>query len=192
MTRILLINGHPDPDPRRFCAALADVYAAAAVEAGHEVRHIDVGAQDFPLIRTADAFAGPATAPSILAAQDAVLWCEHLVIVHPLWQGGAPALLKGFLEQVFRYGFAIPAPGTGSLGRGLLSGRSARLIVTMGMPAAVYALAFGAFGTRALERGLFRLCGFAPVRRTLFGAVDQPASRQRMLRRVRRLGERGR
>jgi putative NADPH-quinone reductase len=57
-----------------------------------------------------------------------------LVVIYPLWPGSMPAVLKGFFEQVFRPGFAIareharPWPG-------LLTGKSARIIVTMGMPA---------------------------------------------------------
>lgn len=35
MPRLLLIDGHPDPDPARFGHALADAYAAGAAEAGH-------------------------------------------------------------------------------------------------------------------------------------------------------------
>jgi len=192
VTRIALVNGHPDPRPARLCAALCEAYAAGASAAGHEVRRIDVGALDFPLVRDAAAFASPAATPCIVEAQDAILWCQHLVIVHPLWQGGAPAVLKGFVEQVFRYGFALPPPGAAvGLSGGLLRGRSARLIVTMGMPAAVYRLVFGAFGTRALERGLLRLAGFGPVRRTLLGGVERQGAAAAMLRRTRRLGERG-
>ena len=106
----------------------------------------------------------------------------------PLWLGGAPALVKGFLEQVFRYGFALARPGSGK-GGGLLGGRSARLIVTMGMPAPVQRLVFGAFGIRALERGIFGLAGIGPIHRTLLGGVETAtdAVRARWLATARRL-----
>jgi len=42
----------------------------------------------------------------------------------------------------------------------------------MGMPAFLYRLAFGAFGVRAIERGVFRLAGMGPVRHTLLGGVE--------------------
>jgi len=45
--RILVINGHPDPRPERFCAGLADAYATAAVAAGHDVRRIALGKLKF-------------------------------------------------------------------------------------------------------------------------------------------------
>ena len=62
----------------------------------------------------------------------------------PLWLGSLPALLKAFLEQVLRPGFAFD---TGKAFSGRLKGRSARVIVTMGMPAWVYRLWFHARGT---------------------------------------------
>jgi putative NADPH-quinone reductase len=187
--RILIVNGHPDPRPQRYCAALADAYAAGALEAGHEVRRIDVGALEFPLIRSADAFVAPTPPPDIAKAQASVIWAEHLVLVHPLWLGAAPALLKGFLEQVFRYGFALDDKAKG-LDIGLLGGRSARVIVTMGMPAPVYRLVFGAFGVRAMELGVLRLSGFNPVRHTLIGGVGASSAKHRTgsLARVRQLG----
>lgn len=188
--RIVVINGHPDPSPARFCAALAAAYQAGAVAEGHEVRRLDVGALDFSLIRSRAEFEDSDPPAAILAAQDALRWAEHIVIVHPLWLGAAPALLKGFFEQTFRYGFATPQPGEG-MPHGMLSGRSARLVVTMGMPGFVYQLAFGAFGVRAMKRGILGISGIRPVRATYLGLVELKADRrQGWLRRVSDLGRR--
>src|SRR6188472_487376 len=72
---------------------------------------------------------------------DAVVWSEHIVLVFPLWLGTMPALLKAFLEQVMRPGtaFAYPDKG-GGFTKSLLRGRSARVLVTMGIPSVVYRL----------------------------------------------------
>ena len=193
--RVLIINGHPDISPTRFCAALCDAYAAGARSAGREVRRLDVGALDLPPIRSAEDFVGGPLTPDVQRAQAGIVWADHIVVVHPLWLGSAPALFKTFCEQVFRYGFALPQPAAGGGGRmptGLLKGRSARIIVTMGMPALLYRLGFGAFGVRSFERGVLWLAGIRPIRRTLIGPVDGPAKvRARWLRAVRKLGERG-
>lgn len=173
--RILIINGHPDPSPDRFCAALAEAYAAGAEAGGHRVRMIKVGLLDFPMIRARAAFETAPPPAVIEAAQDDIRWAEHIVIVHPLWLGSAPALLKGFFEQTFRYGFAIPHPASKGGLQGLLKGRSAQLMVTMGMPAPVYRLAFGGFGVRALERGVLRLAGIGPIRHDYIGMVEGSA-----------------
>lgn len=186
--RILVINGHPDPSPQRLCAALAEAYARAAKAAGHTVERIDVGALDFPLIRSAADFSGPDLAPDIARAQDAVARSDHLVIIHPLWLGAAPALMKGFFEQVFRYGFALSAPERPM--ESLLSGRSARLIVTMGMPATAFRLLFGAHGVKGFERGILWITGVKPVRHTFFGGAGDKAGKkvEGWIKTVERLG----
>ncbi|HTI66300.1 MAG TPA: NAD(P)H-dependent oxidoreductase [Caulobacteraceae bacterium] len=189
--RILVINGHPDPSRQRFVAALCAAYAEGARAAGHQVRLIEVGRLALPTLRSAEDFIGGPVPPAAQGAQADIRWAEHLVVAHPLWLGSAPALLKGFFEQVFRYGFAVPAPGGKAFG-GLLGGRSARVVVTMGMPAAIYRLGFGAFGVRGLERGILWLAGFSPIRRTLIGRVEADEdARKRWLQRVRDLGKRG-
>jgi len=191
MTRkILVINGHPDPSPKRFAAALAGAYVLGASAAGHQIRRLDVGALSYPMIRSQAEFQDEPALPVIREAQDAIAWADHLVIIFPLWLGGAPAVLKGFLEQVFRYGFALSPPGSAM--KGLLGGRSARLVVTMGMPALVFRGVFGAFGVRSLERGLLWICGVSPIRRLVLGGVDGPeARRAKWLRELRALGEAG-
>ena len=191
--KILVLNGHPDPRPQRLCAALADAYAAGAGAAGHQVRRIDVGALEFPLIRSFDDFTASPPPPAVREVQDALLWADHLVIVHPLWLGGAPALLKALLEQVFRYGFALPRPDEAARGfpAGRLKGRSARVVVTMGMPALVFRLAFGAHGLRAVTRGVLWISGFRPIRHTLLGGVEgPPAKRDAWLAQMKNLGRR--
>lgn len=168
--KILVINGNPDPSTARFSAALAEAYVRGASLAGHQIRRIDVGSLDFQILRSQSEFTQTAQPCDIREAQHSVGWADHLVIIFPLWLGGAPALLKGFFEQVFRYGFALTPPG--ETPKGLLVGRSARLIVTMGMPGAVFRLVFGAFGVRALERGVLWLSGIRPIRHTIIGGVD--------------------
>jgi putative NADPH-quinone reductase len=56
----------------------------------------------------------------------------------PLWLASMPALLKGFFEQALRPGFALGPTEPGRMWKKLLKGRSARIVVTMGMPALVY------------------------------------------------------
>jgi putative NADPH-quinone reductase len=186
--RILVINGHPDASSQRFCAALAQRYADAARAAGHEVRLLSVGALAFDMLRSRAAFEDDEPAEVIFAAQQQILWAQHLVIVHPLWLGAAPAVLKGFFEQAFRYGFAMPRPGLDSP-HGRLGGRSARLIVTMGMPAWIHRTVFGAFGVRAMVRGILRISGIGPVRVTLIGQVEGSADhRRRWLDKVAAMG----
>lgn len=189
--RIGIIDGHPDGDAARFCHALADAYAGGAREAGHEVRLLRLADLEIPFLLDRASWEAPHACRDLAQAQDLVAWSEHLTIVHPLWLGAAPARLKALFEQVFRPGFAF---GTGRTMSARLTGRSARIIVTMGMPATVYRVWFGGHGVKALKRGILAFVGFRPIRDTLIGGIESlPAGRrQAWLSSVRRLGSRGR
>lgn len=182
MTRVLILQAHPDPAGGHLCHALADAYAQGAGEAGHEVRKLDIAKLDFPLLRTQAEFASPAAPRDIEEAQQAIRWAQHLVFVFPLWHGTMPALLKAFLEQVFRPGFALDY-NTKGFPKKLLGGRSARIVVTMGMPAFLYRWYFRAHGLRGLERSVLAFSGIKPIRESLFGRVDavSDATRSRWL-----------
>lgn len=189
--RIGIIDGHPDRDPSRFCHALADAYAAGAGEAGHDVRLLRLADLEFPILLDRASWEASHACRDLAEAQNMVAWSEHLMIVHPLWLGAAPARLKALLEQIFRPGFAF---GTGQAMSGRLTGRSSRIIVTMGMPAPIFRLWFGAHGLKAMKRSILAFVGFRPIRDTLIGGIEglTPARRQVWLSRVRALGFRGR
>ena len=171
MRRILIIQGHPDPVASRLCCALAEAYAAGAIEAGHRVARLSVAELDLPLLRRPEEFQAGTPSPAVKAAQAALHDAEHWVLIYPLWLGGMPALLKGFLEQTLRPGFGFK-PDVG-LSSGLLTGRTARVIVTMGMPAFFFRLWFGAASVRALRRNILHFVGIHPVKQTLIGGVGQ-------------------
>ena len=178
--RIVILQGHPDPAGGHFVHALADAYERGARDAGHEVRRIDVAGLSLPLLRSAKEWEAKPAAPAIAAAQQAIAWAQHLVILYPLWLGDMPAVLKGFLEQALRPGFAIASAPAGRLPKKLLKGRSARLVVTMGMPAFFYRAYYGAHSVKSLKRNVLEFCGFSPVRTSLVGTVEG-ASRGREL-----------
>lgn len=191
--RIAIIQGHPDPRGGRYCHALANAYAAGAASGGHEVRFIDVAGLDFPLVRSREEWEDGAPPEAIRRAQDVIAWAQHVVILYPLWLGSMPALLKAFLEQVMRPGFGTTKVERGTRWRKLLTGRSARIILTMGMPAFVYRWFFGAHSLKSLERNILRFVGIGPVRETLIGMVEASAdARLTWLDRARVLGRAGR
>ena len=113
------------------------------------------------------------------------------MIFFPLWLGDVPALLKGFLEQVARPDFAFGYAERG-LPKKLLKGRSARIVVTMGMPAPYYRLVYRAHSVRSLERNILRFVGFKPVKQTIIGSIESSAARcERWLARLRGMGAKG-
>lgn len=194
MARVTIIQGHPTPDSRHFCHALADAYARGAAEGGHEVRVVPVAELDFPLLRSKSDWEGASSPPGLVEAQHALAWAEHVVIIYPLWLGGMPALLKGFMEQAFRPAFMMGGAGPGASWKTALKGRSSRIVVTMGMPGFAYRWYFGAHSLRSLKRSILALVGIGPNRHTLIGMIESmsDARREAWLEKLRRLGTRAR
>jgi putative NADPH-quinone reductase len=191
MTRICIIQGHPTPGGGHFCHALGDAYVKGAVSAGHQTKTIAVGEIDFPLLRSKQDWDSGEAPVAIASAQETISWAEHIVVIHPLWVGMMPALLKGFIEQTLRPGFAMRPSATGGWTK-LLTGRSARVVVTMGMPTLVYRWYFGAHALKSLTQNL-ALVGIRPCRHTLIGMVEGMTREKgrTWLERLRELGRRG-
>lgn len=187
--RIVIIQGHPDRAGNHLLNAMADAYAQGAVEKGHDVRRIEVAKLEFEMMRTQEEFEKGDLPATLVDARDTMRWAEHWVVLFPLWQGTMPALFKGFLEHIFRPGFAMDYQAKGFPKR-LLTGRSARIVVTMGMPPVMYRWYFGAYGVRSFERSMLGFAGIKPIRESLFGlAFSNEAKRNRWIELMRQLGQ---
>ncbi len=189
--KILLIQGHPDASRKHLGHALADSYALGAESAGHTVRRISLAELDFPPLRSQDEWEHGVLPASLKPAQDDIGWAEHIVIFFPLWLGDMPSLVKAFLEQVARPGFAIIREAGGTpWGKKAPTGRSARVVVTMGMPALVYRWYFRAHSIKSLERNILGFFGIAPVNETLIGLTGdmKPEEASEWFKKMERLG----
>lgn len=176
--KITIIDGHPDPAPERLCHALADAYREGAELGGHDVRRVDVSRIEFPILRTQEEFEKGLPAPDIVAAQESIRQADHLMIIYPLWLGTMPALLKAFFEQTLRPGFAFEAESKG-WPRKYLEGHTARIVITMGMPAFLYRWYYLAHSLRSLERNLLKFTGVKPVGETIFGSLGSADEKKR-------------
>lgn len=190
---ILVIQGHPDAQGNHFGHALADAYIKGARESGHEVNTITVAKLDFPLLHSKEEWENGEPAKDIQQAQAEIERASHLVIFYPLWLGTMPALLKAFLEQVLRPGFAIDTKDNGKGWDRRLRGKSARIVITMGMPALIYRWYFRAHSLKSLERNILGLCGIKPVKVSLVGMVEaeDAGKRKQWLEKMHALGRKG-
>lgn len=141
--RMAVICGHPRDGS--LCEGIAEAYADAALAAGHPVKMIRLHELEFdPNER------GQPLEPALEAVQQEILDADHLVIVSPVWWGSVPALLKGFLDRVFRPEFAFREREEGGW-EGLLGGRTADLLMTMDTPQWVFRTVLGAPAVRAVR-----------------------------------------
>lgn len=189
--RLLVVHAHPDAGHGHFGDALVQHYAESAESAGHDVERLVPTEQSFPLLKSAREWREERPCADILAAQRALRNAEHVAFFFPLWMGDMPALLKAWIEQVMRPGFAFGEP-EGKFPEKGLSGRSARLVVTMGMPAFFYRAFYRAHSVHSFRRNILKFSGFKPVRLSLVGRVDgSERHRRKWLARMQKLGAGG-
>jgi NAD(P)H dehydrogenase (quinone) len=189
MSRIVVIVGHPRRDT--YCEALAKAYVDGARAAGNTVETVHLASLEFdPILRGAYVETQPLEV-DLVGAHRSIMLADHLVIVFPLWLGGMPALLKGFLERILQPDL-IEAQKAGRFVQ-LLKGKSARVIMTMGMPGLIYRWWYGAHALQALKRNILEFMGVAPVRSTLLGMIGdvKAGQRHKWLEEVEALGRTG-
>lgn len=191
MSKILVVQGHPDP--ASLCASLAKAYAESAKSGGHEVRMLALPDLAFdPILRGGFSGTQPLE-PDLVAAQASITWAEHIVIAYPVWWGAPPALLKGFIDRTFLPGFAFKYRPTGALWDKLLTGKSARLLVTADSPGWYLALVTGNPAVKVVKKSTLDFCGVSPVHVTLMPTVrrSKPDLRASWIEEARRLGASG-
>jgi putative NADPH-quinone reductase len=188
--KVLIILAHPRKNS--LCAALAAAYRRGAVVAGAELRELLLPDMQFdPLVRTPRPEEQPLE-DDLKAAQEAILWAEHLVFVYPTWWGTYPALLKGFIDRVFTSGVTFRYRKDSPWWDRLLTGRSGHIITTMDAPPLYDRLVNRWPGINGLKRAVLHFCGVKPVRVTAIGPVrgSSQARRDEWIRRVESLGRR--
>jgi len=177
VAEVAIIVGNPKAGT--YGEALAEAYRSGAAAGGHRARVFALSQMRFdPILH--EGFSPPQPLePDLEVAQRAIGAADHLVIIFPLWYGCLPALLKGFLERVLQPGFATVKANTRMGFRPLLTGKSARIIVTMGMPAFIYRWYFGAHALKMLKRNILGFVGFAPIRDLVLGSIETVSNEQR-------------
>ncbi|AIL63687.1 NAD(P)H-dependent oxidoreductase [Pseudomonas alkylphenolica] len=185
--RVLVVLGHPSN--QSFCAALSSAYVNSARAVGHEVQVVELGALKFdPVLHSGYQQVQPLE-PDLLHAQSLIRWAEHLVFVFPIWWGGIPALLKGFLDRVLLPGFAFKYQSNSPFPTQLLKGRSADLLVSMDTPPWYYRWVYRMPGLEQMRRTTLGFCGIRPQKTLTFGPVISSSTTQReaWLQQVRKL-----
>ncbi len=130
--RVLVLNGHPDKNSLN--GSLAVAAADASRQLGRETQLIHLGDMIFSPDLSKGYNARIELEPDLLAFQEALVWCDTFVLVHPLWWGSCPAKLKGLFDRAFLPGFAFRYAKGKPLPEKLLAGRTARVLITSDTP----------------------------------------------------------
>lgn len=113
------------------------------------------------------------------AHRELVAWCDAMVFVYPVWWGGFPALLKGWLDRVFVSGLTYSfegRPKTAVLPNGLMRGKAAHFFYTLDSP---WWVALVDPGWLSSYFTVFAYCGFRPIRRYYLARLKLTTQAQR-------------
>lgn len=178
--KIAIIQGHPDRHEKHYCHALATAYAEGATTVGHVIKFLDATSITVPFLQNEMEFNKRDLDPEIKTIQTTIQWADHILIVYPLWLGTMPAILKHFFEQVFRPNFAFAKSENKKWPKKLLRGKSAHIVVTMGMPAWIYRWFYHAHSVKSLERNILNFTGITPVHHSFIGQIDSTSDKIRL------------
>ena len=183
--KVLVILGHQHPGS--FCHAVAADAVDQLRSAGHEVTFHDLYAERFePLLPDEQIPKDAPVDPEVRRHCDEVVAADGFVVVHPNWWGQPPAILKGWIDRVFRQGVAYEfAPG-GAVVQHLV-GKKAVVLTTSNTPRDMELELFGDPLENLWKTCVFGFCGLKNFVRRNFESIilSTPDQRQQWLAEVR-------
>lgn len=150
--QVLIVFAHPEPTS--LTRQLVQVSVETLEKNGHDVVLSDLygmkwkavfNADDFPsranperlsfIEESAHAYASGSQTADVLAEQAKLKAADAVILQFPLWWFGVPAILKGWIERVYAFGFGYGfQDGTNRFryGDGMLKGKRALVSATVG------------------------------------------------------------
>jgi len=133
----LIVYAHPNP--ASFSAAIRERLESTLRDQGHSVAVRDLYGMGYNPVLSGEDLVGVQSgkpSPDVVAEQQAIRDADVIHLVYPTWWVGLPAILKGWVDRTFTYGFAYTVTEKGL--KGLLTGKKVHLWQTVGHPQAAY------------------------------------------------------
>ncbi len=186
--KILIINGHPNKDSFNF--GIAQAYKEGAESSQTEIKEIVVSELNFNPNLKYGYQKRTELEPDLVESWEKIKWADHLVWIHPVWWGGLPAILKGFIDRLFLPTFAFQYRENSVFWDKLLKGKTAHIITTLDQPSWYYKFINGQPSTKQLKKNTLEFCGIKPVKVTYIGVVrnSTQTQREKWLNKVKILG----
>ncbi|MCI4626643.1 MAG: NAD(P)H-dependent oxidoreductase [Candidatus Magnetoovum sp. WYHC-5] len=189
--RQLIVYTHPNP--KSFNHAIMESLVSELTANGEDVqvRNLyEIGfdpvlkGEDFVLIKSGS------IAPDVAMEQGYIKWADIITFIYPVWWTGLPAMLKGYIDRVFSFGFAYTVDG--GQAKGLLNGKKVFLISTTGGSSDMYnETGMLRSLNQTSDDGIFTFCSMEVIGHKYFFAVPyiSDADRQKMLDEIKTIAQ---
>ena len=169
---------------------MAKAYEDGAVKSGATVSMIHIGELQFNPNLQFGYTKRMDLEPDLLDSLEKIKAADHLVWIHPVWWGGMPAIMKGFIDRLFLPGLTYQYRENSMWWDKLLSGKTARIITTLDQPGWYYRLMYGRPSVNQLKKSTLEFCGIKPVKVTYVGIIKTatPEQRQKWINQIYNLG----
>lgn len=169
--KITVVNTHPNPDS--FTYSLREAVVGKLQELGHQVVDRDLYTLQFNPVLSLEEYTDSMSGQfqeDVRVEQEYIQWADCLVFIYPLWWGTLPALLKGYIDRVFSYGFAYQLEN-GEVQK-MLTGKKVILFTTMGNSDGHYreVRMFDAM-SKTVDEGIFDYVGMEVLEHKYFASV---------------------
>jgi putative NADPH-quinone reductase len=175
--KILIINGHPNPESLN--AAFAEAYKRGALQSDAEVQQINIAELHFNPNLEFGYQKRSELEPDLLNAWEKIKWADHLVWLHPVWWGGCPAIMKGFIDRLFLPAFAFQYRENSIFWDKLLTGKTAHIITTLDQPSWYYRFVYARPSVNQLKNCTLKFCGISPVKVSYFCMIKTADDKKR-------------
>ena len=188
MKKILIINGHPNPESFNF--AIAEAYKKGVIQSGASIDAITISELQFNPNLQFGYQKRTELEQDLLDAWNKIQNADHLVWIHPVWWGGLPAITKGFIDRLFLPGMAFQYRENSVWWDKLLKGKTAHIITTLDQPDWYYRLFYARPSVNQLKKCILQFCGVKPVKVSYIGIIKtaNEAQREKWLQKVYNLG----
>lgn len=144
-------------------------------ESGAEIEVRDLNQINFNPVLSLDDMSGQRmgkVADDVKMEQDFITWADRIIFIYPIWWTGMPAIMKGYIDRVFSYGFAYRYDQ--GIQKGLLTGKKTIIINSHGKSNAEYE-AMGMDKALALtsDTGIFTYSGLEIQEHFYFDKADR-------------------
>jgi NAD(P)H dehydrogenase (quinone) len=180
--KISLILAHPDK--QSFNAAIAKCCHETLLASGHTVYFHDLYSEDFDALLPAHEIARITELSSKLKIHcNEIASADGIIVVHPNWWGQPPAILKGWIDRVFRPGIAyefIEGDAGEGVPVGLLNAKSALVFNTSNTESSREIHVFKDPLETIWKNCIFDLCGVHDFYRRMFNVVVTSSEKERI------------